>query len=418
MSRQKSNRRHAATKKGYSLPVVVDPPETLCVCVPVPDEQFHRAAFLGQLYALGRAFTWGDDPDHTALVAAEVWYNIFINVRDQMAVSPRNCGCCDDDKIYRFDENGNLESSSDNGATWELDPGDDPRLNAPQFPPLSGPDGDDKKCTAANHITAQIKQSCDQLIADASLWSAITYLIAAITSILVFLSIFASGGVLTPLVVTAAGALLGFGQAAFAAAMTEEVYETIHCIFYCNMSPDGSINESQWQSIKTDITDQLTGIAATHLLNVVNIMGAVGLTNAGRTEGIAMDLPCDECGCSDGYPEIIWWEQPSEVTPGAVTYLGEGVYRVTSGTNNFGASVYNICSFRNAEPFDYCFKVTNMIWITGSECLPPNRRYRSLCGGGAGFGDFVADGAAIVSGSVDDYLCFTGPFEIEITVSF
>lgn len=298
--RQKSNRRHAATKNGYTLPLVVDPPETLCVCVPVPDDQFHRAAFLGQLYALGRAFTWGNDAEHTALTAAEVWFNIFINVRDQMALQPRHCGCPDGDKIYRIDESGNLESSTDGGATWELDPGDDPRLNAPLFPPLPGADGDEKRCLAANHATAQIKQSCDQLIADAALWSAITYLIAAIQAILVFLSIFATGGVLTPLVVTAAGALLSFGQAAFASAMTEEVYETLHCIIYCAMSDAGVVDEAGWQVIKSEITLQLTGIAATHLYNVVNIMGANGLTNAGRTEGIPMDLPCDDCNC-DGW---------------------------------------------------------------------------------------------------------------------
>ncbi len=147
-----------------------------------------------------------------------------------MALQPRNCGCSDDGAIYRFTEDKELEKSTDGGVTWEPAPEDDPRLTAPLFPPLPGEPGSDKKCESANNAAGQIKQQADQLIADSGAWSSITLLVAGVLGLLVFLSIIGTGGVLTPLVVGLAGTLLGAGSAAFAAAMTEEVYQTLVCI--------------------------------------------------------------------------------------------------------------------------------------------------------------------------------------------
>jgi hypothetical protein len=68
-------------KARYVLPQVVNPPDSICYKVPVPNDPMHLAAFMGQIYALGRAYSWADDDAHTARLAAGVWFKIFNDLR-------------------------------------------------------------------------------------------------------------------------------------------------------------------------------------------------------------------------------------------------------------------------------------------------------------------------------------------------
>lgn len=65
----------------WTLPNTVDPPTSTCYIVPVPDDPFHHAAFLGALAALGAAYKWADDPTHKAKDVAEVWREIADNLK-------------------------------------------------------------------------------------------------------------------------------------------------------------------------------------------------------------------------------------------------------------------------------------------------------------------------------------------------
>lgn len=65
----------------YVLPEVIDPEDTICIQVLVPNERYHLAAFMGQIYALGSASQWQNDPTHKALDVAAVWWKIFNNLR-------------------------------------------------------------------------------------------------------------------------------------------------------------------------------------------------------------------------------------------------------------------------------------------------------------------------------------------------
>lgn len=209
-------------------------------------------------------------------------------------------GCCpDDDAIYRYTEDGVLEKSTDGGVTWTPAPEDDVRLTAPLFPPLPGEDGNDKKCLAANNAVAQIKAQADQMSADAGAWGGITLLIAAFLGILAFLSVLGSGGLLTPLIVGLMGTLISAGQAAFIAAMTTEVYETLCCILYCHVNDDGSYDAAAIEAIAFDIDDQLDGLAAKFLKDTVRILGVKGLTNASATQGSDFDFDCSVCECDE-----------------------------------------------------------------------------------------------------------------------
>jgi hypothetical protein len=72
----------------WVLPLVVNPPTHTDWCVPVPDDPFHRAAFLGALQNLGAAYLWQDDPAHTAKAAAKVWRDIIDNLVKCMEPTP------------------------------------------------------------------------------------------------------------------------------------------------------------------------------------------------------------------------------------------------------------------------------------------------------------------------------------------
>jgi len=72
----------------YSLPDVLQPSDSKCYQVPVPNDPKHIAAFQGQIKALASAYSWADDPDHNALLAAGAWLPVF----DDICLSPDPCG--------------------------------------------------------------------------------------------------------------------------------------------------------------------------------------------------------------------------------------------------------------------------------------------------------------------------------------
>lgn len=99
--------------KGYLLPAVIDPVDRIYVCVPVPDEAFHRLAFLAQLEMLSWWYTWARDDDRTGREVAAVWREIVEQVRAQIDAG-EGCGVPFDVRISGC----NLEKSTDGGETW------------------------------------------------------------------------------------------------------------------------------------------------------------------------------------------------------------------------------------------------------------------------------------------------------------
>lgn len=60
----------------FLLPSIVDPPSRIAVCICIPDEQRHIAAFWGALRTLGYQFAWERDDAHTARDVSTVWARI------------------------------------------------------------------------------------------------------------------------------------------------------------------------------------------------------------------------------------------------------------------------------------------------------------------------------------------------------
>jgi len=204
-------------------------------------------------------------------------------------------GCCDD-KLYRFTLDGRLQSSQDNGTTWQDDPQADPRLTATLMPPLPGPDGDDKRCQAANNITAHFMDIAAKLIADAEAWSGLSTLLAIILQIVIFIGIIGSGGLLSPLMLGLAGALLFAGSAAFEAAMTTEVWDQFNCIVYCNLNDDGTCSQAQLSTMIAQSASEFAGIAHEFLARNLILIGLDGVINMGRTMS-DREFDCSTCDC-------------------------------------------------------------------------------------------------------------------------
>jgi len=66
----------------WTLPAVVNPGTRKCFTINVPDEPYHLAAFRGALLALGSAYNWADDVDHTAKDVALVWRGVIADMAD------------------------------------------------------------------------------------------------------------------------------------------------------------------------------------------------------------------------------------------------------------------------------------------------------------------------------------------------
>ena len=64
-------------RERWQLPANVNPPDTLCVAVPVPDDPAYTDALFGALYELGQAYNWEIDAAGTRNQVARVWDAIF-----------------------------------------------------------------------------------------------------------------------------------------------------------------------------------------------------------------------------------------------------------------------------------------------------------------------------------------------------
>lgn len=241
----------------------------------------------------------------------------------------RGCGCKSPTNT-RITAAGYIEQSFDNGQTWERVT-NDPRFNAPIFPPLVGVPGPDLPCAGAKSGREVFRLLVDEIKANQGIWEAIAGFIAFLLSILAgFIPLV--GTVITVLVTSLAMLLIQVGKAAFDTQMTPAVLDQFMCILFCNIGDDASFTEAQWQQVKQDIVDQFGGIVEPFFWNNVNTLGPAGLTNVCRVfPGLAGD--CSACGCGEcvdpsltpGQPGANlhsrpdlgagWWEVTTTIVP-------------------------------------------------------------------------------------------------------
>lgn len=203
--------------------------------------------------------------------------------------------CCGDENpiLYRYTTDGVLQHSTDGGTTWEDAPQQDPRNNSTVFPPVAGDDGPDKRCVAATGMVALIKsQVSGNLTDDMSSYTLAQLLHDWVNTVI------QTGNPFQALLTIAANQIFALVISALRTALTDDVYDTLLCIFDCNMSTDASFNETQVEQVRTDIGDQISGLPTLFLQQLVFLLGPVGMTNLARAGG-ATTGDCSACPCED-----------------------------------------------------------------------------------------------------------------------
>lgn len=103
---------------GYLLPANPLVAARRYVCVPVPDDERHIQAFLAQIDMLGYWYTWEKDASKTARLAASVWRDIAMSVRDAFY---SGTGCeAGGMQIRQNPENECQLETSEDGINWTL----------------------------------------------------------------------------------------------------------------------------------------------------------------------------------------------------------------------------------------------------------------------------------------------------------
>lgn len=288
---------------GYLLPENPQPDENICVCVPVPKDERHIQAFLGQLVQLGYWYTWERDDDKTGTLAARAWRDIYQCVSEEInCIMSTGCGCgCKPEPVgQRINDQGFLEITYD-GTTWEEQRAGDTRFSNPILPPISGIDGEDKRCRAANSITTGLEQ--EKIATEGRKQAGATFadLIAGVVAFLVGAGVITGGvsAVLAVITTLIAAFVAGIDAATFSGYFTPATWDALLCILYCNMNDDASFTEAQWQQIRAEVKGMIGGGAGDWIADYILSLGTVGLTNMARQE-LPGTKDCSGCQCAEG----------------------------------------------------------------------------------------------------------------------
>lgn len=209
-------------------------------------------------------------------------------------------GCCPDEELHRFTEQGIYQSSDDGGVTWHDDPLGDPRNSGTAAPPLPGEPSDGKRCAAADNVRGLFEQYRDNLIEIVGATPSILAIIAGILALIgTLLGISGVGIGIGVLFFGMAAEMIQIGGVGISGAITFTALLNFRCMVYCRMDDNGELTYDAWQGLLSDIADGFSGFAETFFYQTVSGMGYIGVNNAG-TIGSATADDCGDCDCACG----------------------------------------------------------------------------------------------------------------------
>ncbi len=98
---------------GYPLPTLINPPNTRCITLELPDDPDHLRAFLGQLGMLTYWWTWERDEQKRGREAAQRWREVLASAETQLDMGS---GC----PVFDIRVVGcTLQKTTDGGQTWQ-----------------------------------------------------------------------------------------------------------------------------------------------------------------------------------------------------------------------------------------------------------------------------------------------------------
>jgi len=271
----------------WVLPDIVDPPR-ICFMVPVPNDRKHIAAFRGALLNLASARHWQDDIDHTALLVAAVWQEIYDEV---------NMTCCDECPETRTTEDGQQQYSPD-GQTWYDYPGamENPNFNNPQpYPSGTVPEGQTAECLAAENIVTVYKEFAQKTI---DVLDAVAGWVALVAAIAAFIATVMSGGFVTAGAIAVAASILKLTDTWVNHALDNDVISTIRCALNCHADATGKFNPTSFDAVRSEITANAPVLAP--IINQwLGGYGPVGLNRLAAAH-IVSEADCSDCdSCGD-----------------------------------------------------------------------------------------------------------------------
>jgi len=180
-----------------------------------------------------------------------------------------------------------VQTTPDNGTTWNNAPQLDPRISTIyQLPPRGG---SDPQCDAAENMLLKLQNMVLIFENEIAAFQAAT---AVLAIILVFLP---GAGIVIDALLAICDLLITIGASAIAAAFTSDQWDLIRCILYCNIESDGTVTEADYNGILADIYTQCSTVVYDVMFTLLPGIGWVGLTNAGATGEAVGD--CSACSC-------------------------------------------------------------------------------------------------------------------------
>lgn len=240
-----------------------------------------------------------------------------------------------------------VQATWDGGVTWVDNPPSDPRNN----PALLAPANTelDPRCAAAAGMRAKTEEVLNAVFVASSL-------IDMANAILAIITVTVPGfGILIRVIFLVCEALVAIGIAALVIEFTEEAFDQLQCIFYDEISSDGTVTQEQFEAINTRICEDmsLTVCAAMGLL--MNMWGYVGLSNFGAlfadNTADCSDCPTEWCNLTDFTTiqgDFIGFAFPAS----GVWNSGVGWQSVYATGSGYGG-IYNVFGLEWAEPVDF-----------------------------------------------------------------
>jgi hypothetical protein len=411
MARSKVKIRSPELVYPYSPTATPMPPieiEDACQCprVVVSFSDAYIPYILGalELYRWKDAFT-GTDEQKTRTVG------LFRDLMGVFAMASRDCGCDDGvTTIYRINpDTGKVEISTDGGDNWNVSPDDLSNIST-QLPPLTGEDGDSKKCEAANNVIGALKEIQARWSGYIGVIESLTDFLAALLAEVIALLFVPQGNegyedIISRVIAKiyeVGKAIFNTTSEAYDAMFTQSVWDNALCIVVCNVQPDGTFTDAGWAEIRSRFESELNvggNTAGSSLRCMVDVLGTIGLNNAASLHQQSQ-APCDDCTCSNCSNLTEW-----QVIYGTISLQGPGHIRLQSTTTPGGQSACRLANYTSGNMPHCCFVTVdiNSSPVTNTSYLP--------CGSGTPIDAFPPGGACCYDVSFSD--AFNRPLTID-----
>lgn len=178
---------------------------------------------------------------------------------------------------------------------WTPAPESDPR-NQTTFPPRVSTN---PRCDGAQSVADALQNQINSI--NTAIDGAQT--VAQIAALVLALFSFGVFAIFINIALAIANLMLDTGTAAIEAALPPSAYDTLACILFCHMDANGRLESLS--SVQTEVTDQIGGVGAVILNQMLSLAGEGGINNLAAIGESSGD--CDGCGCSECECDLAAW---------------------------------------------------------------------------------------------------------------